>query len=128
MEKTGYKKVFFEDRTFNEAGEIITGKVYSVTFYLPGGLVDPEQKYFVKDGEDVDVVLSRAYYEKRLSIIDDNVEVKRPVAVIQSPKPFAEFSDADTFKDVTEENLDLLDSNKEKTKGVINPLTGLAGK
>jgi|CXWK01.1.fsa_nt_gi hypothetical protein len=100
----GYTKKFVQEKNFVEDGVAYTGKIYSVTFYLPGDAVDPDQKYFVKDGEDIDTIASKAYYEKQLSLIKTIKEPDAPAEEVSEPKPFAQFTNLKEFKAESAEN------------------------
>lgn len=94
----GYTKVFVKKHSFIEAGKLITGELYDISFYLPGGIVDSNQRFFVKDGEDADTVASQAYYEKQLSYIKTMKQSEGMVLEIQEPKPFSQYSTLKEFK------------------------------
>jgi hypothetical protein len=104
----GYTKKFLQDKTFIEAGVTLIGKIYAITFYLPGDVVDADQKYFIKDGEDVDTIASKAYYEKQLSYIKTIQEKEKVEEEIQEPKPFSQFTNLKEFKTESVENKAML--------------------
>ena len=104
----GYTKVLIKDHSFVEAGETITGKLYDISFYLPGDIVDYDQRYFVKDGDDVDTIASHAYYEKQLAYIKTIKQKEGTDLEIQDPKPFSEYSTLKEFKAESAENKGML--------------------
>ena len=118
----GYIKRFIGEDTL----EGVKGKLYSVDFYLPGGkVVDWDQKFFVKDTEDVDVVLSKAYYDKQLYLIS-LTEVptydSNRVDEIQEPLPFTQFKTDKQFKGQSKETLEML-KNGEMPKQEEMPMS-----
>lgn len=104
----GYTKVLVGDHSFVEAGQKITGKLYDISFYLPGDIVDYDQRYFIKDGEDVDTVASQAYYEKQLAYIKTVKTTEGTVLDIQEPKPFSQYSTLKEFKSESADNKAML--------------------
>ncbi len=104
----GYTKVLVGDHSFVEAGQKVTGKLYDISFYLPGDIIDYDQRYFVKDGDDVDTVASQAYYEKQLSYIKTIKNSEGTTRDIQEPKPFGQYAALKEFKSESAENKAML--------------------
>jgi len=128
----GYTKDSVEEKTIKEGGREIIGKQYSVTFYLPGDTVDRDQRFFVKEGEDVDDVLSKAYYEKHMSLVKEHDVTPvdgSETGVVQSPRPFLQFRSDKEFKGKGEALLDMLKNGElpvDSFMGELMPVEKMA--
>jgi len=122
MNEIGYSKKLIGRTIVKDAEDNdVEGTLYLVDFHLPGDNKDPEQKYFIADGEDVDTVLSNAFYEKHLSIIQRPVSLEEDPIVIQKPKTFSTLSKSENLSSLSKEDADFL---KKGTLPDLQPLDG----
>lgn len=127
MNDLGYSKRAIDKIVVKDTDENdVEGTVYLVNFYLPGGVTDLEQKFFVANTEDVDTVLSNAYYEKHLSLINKTESVNSELQEVIKPKAFAKFDKSDVLKSINQETASLLKDSlmpdvPELNGGLYNP-------
>lgn len=115
---TGYTTEFIRDQVFTENGEDISGKLYKITFYLPGDVTDSDQQYFVKDTESLEDVASKAYYEKQLSYMKTIKVLENKVLEVQAPKAFSNYVKTDTFKSEDAETKAMLKNGEVPDAGM----------
>lgn len=121
---SGYIKRFLRtDKLHDQNGNLVDGEVWSVDFYLAGGeVIDCDQKFFVKEGDDVDKVLSKAYYEKQLSLIKKrslSTPQSSSVDGLQEPLAFTKFKSDPDFKEESKETIDMLKSGEMPDVGNV---------
>lgn len=126
MDNLGYKKTLIgefvsigpevnetiDGITVAKPRDLIPGKKYMVDFYLPGGVNDLQQEYFVADTQNVDDVLSQAYYEKHLYLISKQLPTTLEEEVIQKPKAFTSLTKTVQLEDLDKATIDLLKEQK----------------
>lgn len=114
MDNLGYKKTLLGPFTAigTDPEELIPGNKYMVDFYLPGGVTDMQQVYFVADGEDADKVLSQAYYEKHLSLIKRQEYTVIDDTAIKKPKSFTTLEKTEVLNQLDKATTDLLKDQK----------------
>lgn len=122
MNDLGYSKRVLERTKVKDAdNNDLEGTLYLVDFYLPGDTKDLEQKYFIADDQDVDTVLSNAYYEKHLSIIQITGGQVESSDVIQAPKTFTTLTKSQSLTGLNKTDSDML---KKGTLPTIQALEG----
>lgn len=127
MNELGYSKRAIDIMIAKDPdGNDVEGTIYLVNFYLPGGISDLDQKFFVANSEDVDTVLSNAYYEKHLSLINKTESLNSESQDVVKPKAFAKVEKSDVLKSIDQETASLLKDSlmpevPELNGGLYNP-------